>query len=94
MAFTHTPEECRAALVGLRERLRLSQLDVAKACNVNRTTLCLWEHGHTTLPDETLGAITNYLADELASLKAVEVSAHPARVVTPLAWLRCPGREN
>jgi transcriptional regulator with XRE-family HTH domain len=67
LAVMHTDDERRIALVGLRLRLRLTQLAVSRACRVNRSSLSLWENGFANLPDETLDRIQDYLTDELAS---------------------------
>ncbi len=84
MPGTDTQQERRITLVGLREQLRLKQLDVAKACRINRTSLCLWEHGNANLPAEQLDAIEDYLTDELRKLQAIGESE---RVYIPLSGL-------
>jgi transcriptional regulator with XRE-family HTH domain len=88
-----TQEERRITLVALREQLRLKQLDVAKACRINRTSLCLWEHGNANLPAENLDAIEAYLTDELSKLQAL---GDHERVCIPLSGLleRRPELDN
>jgi len=81
--FTH--DERRIALIGLRERLRLRQLDVARATGVNRSSLSLWENGFATLPTATLDAIEDYLTSELAEMKAAAFGND--RVHVPLSGL-------
>lgn len=70
-------DERRLELVGLRERLRLKQVAVARACGINRTSFTLWENNHVNLPSETLDRIEHFLNDELAKLQEIGDSEAP-----------------
>jgi transcriptional regulator with XRE-family HTH domain len=87
-------DERRLALVALREQLRITQLDVARACHINRTTVSLWEAGFANLPPEALDRIEQYLHAELEKLKELvpavtdqaSLAAHKLRCI-PLSSL-------
>jgi transcriptional regulator with XRE-family HTH domain len=66
-------DDRRSALVKLRQRLRITGLEVAAATKVLPTKVSLWEHGHVNLPTEKVDAIENYLTGELAKLKQLEL---------------------
>jgi transcriptional regulator with XRE-family HTH domain len=61
-----TPEQTirREAIVRIRKRLRVTQLDVSQATGVGRSILSLWENGYTGLDEATIDSIVEFLSQE------------------------------
>jgi transcriptional regulator with XRE-family HTH domain len=73
MAFSE--DDRRKGLVNLRQRLRVSGLEVASAAKISNSRLSTWERGYTELPEGVVDLIENFLTDELAELKAFQPAA-------------------
>lgn len=75
----HEPESTdrrvhRTALVRIRRKMRIPQVQLAQAVGVNRSSLSLWEHGFQNLPEPIIAAIAEYLREELETLQDIEVN--------------------
>ncbi len=68
-----TTDERREQLLTLRRKLRVTQLELASAANLNNSMLSRWEHGYLRLGADAVDRIEAFLADELESIKAIEV---------------------
>jgi len=71
MSFSQ--DERREVLTELRKKLRITQLEMAKATGIPNSTLSLWESENFSLGEERVDLVEDFLTDELAKLKRIEL---------------------